>query len=102
MNQENDKCFIKLNQVNFLGMNKSPIPPEDCHEEIIHEYLDTCRDNNVIQARIEGKFEGSTENEWCVATDTLVIDTIVTPPTSPPVKPQGGKGKGKGGKGIRR
>ena len=99
LNQDNDKCFIKLNQSN-LSMDKSPVPSGGCHEEVITEYLDTCLDKNIIEARVEGTFEGS--KKWCVATDTLVIDTIETPPTNPPTKKVSGKGKGKNGKYIRK
>ena len=95
--------FMSYNQVQ-VNVAKTPLSAGSRRLVEGLYFLDTCKDINLIETSLMGKFVGT--NKICNSKDRLAIETKVLPPspapTPPPTKsPVGGGKGGKGGKGKR-
>lgn len=81
LSKDDGKCYARLNGFDEI-LDKALIPPNQCHELVKEAFLDTCRDNNIVNMRIEGELQDG--SGWCQKEDSLIIHTLTKPPTIAP------------------
>ena len=75
------KSYIKING-SYQFFNPLPVSSDSCREIEVDEKLNTCRDFNEINMRVQGTFQGT--DDWCFDQEKIAIVTLKTPPTPAP------------------
>jgi hypothetical protein len=75
------KSYIKING-SYQFFNPLPVSSDSCREIEVDEKLNTCRDFNEINMRVQGTFQGT--DDWCFDQEKIAIKTLKMPPTPAP------------------